>query len=168
MDLPTRMIAWTLLIGLGTIALPGLNGTKPMRGAELRRAPQGNGGQEKSQAPPAERPNPDASGVYHAGAGISPPQATYTIDPEFSDKARRKKLGGTCVIGMVVDTTGIPQDVHVVQSIADSVTPKLRSVAQSMDAKAVEAVKQYKFKPAMYQGKAVPFDLKVEINFRIY
>jgi hypothetical protein len=28
--------------------------------------------------------------------------------------------------------------------------------------------KRYKFKPAMYQGEAVPYELKVEIDFRIY
>jgi len=124
------------------------------------------GGQKTTT--PSSRPNPDASGVYHAGPGVSAPQAIYTVDPEFSDKARKKKLGGTSVIGMIVDPSGTPRDVHVVQSLAEGVAPKLRTTAQSLDVKAVEAVKQYKFKPATYEGKAVPYELKVEINFRIY
>ena len=61
----------------------------------------------------------------------------------------------------------MPQDVHVVKSIAES-SPKLRSVAQGLDANAVNAAKQYRFKPATYQGKPVPYELKVEINYRIY
>ena len=35
-------------------------------------------------------------------------------------------------------------------------------------AKAVEAVKLYKFKPAIYQGHAVPVEINIEVNFRIY
>ena len=37
-----------------------------------------------------------------------------------------------------------------------------------LDAKAVEAVKQYKFKPAMENGKPVPVPLNVEVNFQIF
>lgn len=65
---------------------------------------------------------------------------------------------------MVVDSGGTPQDVHVVKSIAES-SPKLRSVAQGLDANAINAAKQYRFKPATYQGKPVPYELKVEINY---
>jgi len=67
-----------------------------------------------------------------------------------------------------VDSRGNPQDVHVVKSIAESVPPKLRSDAQGLDEKAVEAVRQYKFKPGEFQGKAVPVETTLEINFRIY
>jgi DNA-directed RNA polymerase specialized sigma24 family protein len=37
-----------------------------------------------------------------------------------------------------------------------------------LDEKAVAAVKQYKFKPAMYKGHAVAVALTIEVNFRIY
>jgi protein TonB len=37
-----------------------------------------------------------------------------------------------------------------------------------LDEKAIEAVKQYRFKPAMLNGKAVPVEVNVEVNFRIY
>ena len=33
--------------------------------------------------------------------------------------------------------------------------------------KAIEAVKQYRFRPAMYQGHPIPFELKIEVSFRI-
>src|SRR5665213_4339129 len=35
-----------------------------------------------------------------------------------------------------------------------------------LDEKAVEAVKQYRFKPAMEGGKPVPVELNIEVNFR--
>ena len=37
-----------------------------------------------------------------------------------------------------------------------------------LDEKAVEAVRQYKFKPAMENGKPVPVEIYVEVNFQIF
>jgi len=158
---------WALLLaGLGVMA-SGVS-AKPVQETQQPKtaAPQENAGKGTSSATP--RPNPNASGIYHAGDGVPAPQITYSIDPEFTDKARKKKISGTCTIGLVVDSRGNPQDVHVVKSIAESVPPKLRSDAQGLDEKAVEAVRQYKFKPGEFQGKAVPVETTLEINFRIY
>ena len=43
-----------------------------------------------------------------------------------------------------------------------------RSVGMGLDEKAVEAVKQYKFKPAMEGGKPVTVELNIEVNFQIF
>jgi len=37
-----------------------------------------------------------------------------------------------------------------------------------LDAKAIEAVKRYKFKPAMKNGTPVPVMISVQVNFRLY
>jgi TonB family protein len=37
-----------------------------------------------------------------------------------------------------------------------------------LDEKAVEAVKQYKFKPATLKGQPVPVEVNIEMNFRLY
>jgi TonB family protein len=37
-----------------------------------------------------------------------------------------------------------------------------------LDEKAIEAVRQYRFKPAMKDGKAVPVQMSIEIDFHIY
>jgi protein TonB len=37
-----------------------------------------------------------------------------------------------------------------------------------LDEKALEAVRQYKFKPAMENGKPVLVELNVEVNFQIF
>jgi protein TonB len=44
----------------------------------------------------------------------------------------------------------------------------VRHLGMGLDEKAVEAVKQYKFKPATLQGKPVPVEVNIEVNFRIY
>jgi outer membrane biosynthesis protein TonB len=37
-----------------------------------------------------------------------------------------------------------------------------------LDEKAIEAVREYKFKPARYQGHPVAVAIDVVVNFRIY
>jgi protein TonB len=37
-----------------------------------------------------------------------------------------------------------------------------------LDEKAVERVQQYKFKPAMKDGKPVAMQMNIEVNFEIY
>jgi protein TonB len=96
-------------------------------------------------------------GLYHIGGGVSAPQLIFAPDPEFSDEARRAKYQGVCVVSLVVDAQGNPQRVQV-----------LRHLGMGLDEKALEAVRQYKFKPAMLQGKAVPVEVNIEVNFRIY
>ncbi len=97
-------------------------------------------------------------GVYRVGGGISAPVPLFTPEPEFSDEARRAKYQGICIIGLIVDTQGNPEDVHVVQALG-----------MGLDQKAMEAVRQYKFKPAMLNGRTpVPVYLNVEVNFRLY
>jgi TonB family protein len=116
----------------------------------------------------APRPNPDAAGRYHVGDGVSAPQLVYAPDPEFTDKARKKKLAGTVVVSLTVDATGKPQDVRISRSLAEGVSKKLRPIALGMDENAVKAVTEYRFKPAEFQGKLVPVDTTLEINYRIY
>jgi periplasmic protein TonB len=67
-----------------------------------------------------------------------------------------------------VDTAGTPQNVRVARSMADQVSEKLRSAALSLDLSAVKSVKQYRFKPGEFEGKPVPVEVKVEVNYRIY
>lgn len=117
---------------------------------------------------PASKPNPDAAGIYHMGDGVIGPEVAYAPDPEFSDKARKKRLGGTCIVSLVVDADGNPHNVRVVQSIATGLNKKLQSAAISLDENAVKAAQQYRFKPATYQGKPVPFEVKIEVAFRFY
>jgi periplasmic protein TonB len=96
-------------------------------------------------------------GLMRPGGGVSAPQVIYSVDPEFSDEARRAKYQGICVVSVIVDAQGNPQRVHVI-----------RPLGMGLDEKAVEAVRQYKFKPAYYQGHPVAVEVNIEVNFRIY
>ncbi|MGH9588439.1 MAG: energy transducer TonB [Acidobacteriaceae bacterium] len=96
-------------------------------------------------------------GVMRPGGGVSAPVLLHYVDPEFSDEARRAKYQGICVVSLIVDKNGDPQNIQIV-----------RALGMGLDQKAEEAVRQYKFKPAYYHGHAVPVLINVEVNFRIY
>jgi periplasmic protein TonB len=96
-------------------------------------------------------------GPRRIGGGVSAPQVIYQVEPEFSEEARKAKVAGNVLVNLWVDTNGNPSHVHVI-----------RGVGMGLDEKAVEAVKQYKFKPAMENGKPVLVELNIEVNFQIF
>ncbi|HVJ07653.1 MAG TPA: energy transducer TonB [Acidisarcina sp.] len=96
-------------------------------------------------------------GVYHVGGGVSAPSLIYSVDPEFSDEARRAKYQGICIVSMIVDAQGNPQHIRI-----------SRPLGMGLDQKALDAVRQYRFKPAYFQGHPVPVEISIEVNFRIY
>jgi protein TonB len=96
-------------------------------------------------------------GVFHVGGGVSAPRATFSPDPEYSEEARKAKYQGTCVLWLIVGPDGRPRDIRVT-----------RTLGLGLDEKAVEAVKQWKFDPAIKDGKPVAVQISVEVSFRLY
>lgn len=96
-------------------------------------------------------------GVMHVGGSVRPPSVVYAPEPEFSEEARKAKFSGNVQVYLIVDEQGNPSHVRVV-----------RGVGMGLDEKAIEAVRQYKFKPATQNGKPVKVDLYIEVNFQIF
>jgi protein TonB len=94
--------------------------------------------------------------LFHIGGGVSMPVVLYKPDPEFSEEARKAKFSGNVLVYLYIEPDGTPSHVRVV-----------RGVGMGLDEKALEAVRKYRFKPAMKDGKPVRADLYVEVNFQI-
>jgi TonB family protein len=118
--------------------------------------------------PASPKPNPDSTGKYHLGDGVTPPKLLFAPDPEFTAEARHKRVQGVTVVSLTVDVAGNPQDVRVARSMSEDVSEKYKPIAKGLDDKAVEAVKQYKFEAGQFQGKPVPVGIEVKVNFRIW
>ena len=96
-------------------------------------------------------------GVRRVGGGVSAPQVLFAPEPEFSEEARKAKVAGNVLVYLQVGIDGRPINVHVI-----------RPIGMGLDQKAVEAVRQYKFKPAMENGHPVVVEMNVEVNFQIF
>jgi protein TonB len=96
-------------------------------------------------------------GVYRVGGGVSAPRVISDPDPEYSEEARQAKYQGTVVLWVVIGADGKPRDVRV-----------QRALGMGLDEKAIEAVRNWRFHPAMKDGQPVAVQVNIEVNFRLY
>jgi periplasmic protein TonB len=100
----------------------------------------------------------DGGGValIGGGGGITAPRVLYKVDPEFSEEARKAKYQGTVILTIEVGEDGRPHGFRIV-----------RGLGLGLDEKAIEAVAQWKFRPAMRNGKPIRAPATIEVNFRL-
>jgi periplasmic protein TonB len=97
-------------------------------------------------------------GIYPAGrGGVTVPQVIYNPEPSFSDEARKAKQQGVVQLLLVVGKDGRTYDIRVAQSLG-----------MGLDEKAIEAVRQWRFKPATLNGQPVATRIAVEVDFHLY
>jgi TonB family protein len=85
-----------------------------------------------------------------------PPVLVYKVDPEYTEQARLSRYNGIVLLRLVIDEGGTPRDIQV-----------LRSLGLGLDEKAVEAVRQWRFRPGLRDGRAVAVRANIELNFRL-
>lgn len=95
--------------------------------------------------PPTEQKNVPAALAEtatpeHVGGRVSMPIPTSLADPEIPVSGKFRKRG-QCFLGVTIDTNGVPQNLHVV-----------RGLDPELDNNAMEAVKNWRFKPALRDG----------------
>jgi protein TonB len=98
-------------------------------------------------------------GAFRAGVnGVGMPSCIYCPDPQYSDEARKAKYQGVVVLMVIITLDGRATNIQVVKS------PGL-----GLDEKAIEAVRQWKFRPAVGPGgKSVPAQVPIEVTFRLF
>jgi TonB family protein len=105
-------------------------------------------------------PNSD-DGFSGIGNGSVDPGITYPVliqklEAGYSEKARKAKLQGHVILYVEVDASGQVTNPKVI-----------RSLGLGLDEKAIEAVMQWKFKPAMKDGKPVAVQVEVSLSFML-
>ena len=111
----------------------------------------------KRTQPDAADVSPDAAAPMKIGHGVSAPVPLSTPEAKYSREARKKKIQGPCLVRIIVDAQGLPQNPKVV-----------RSIGYGLDEAAVDAIKKNRFKPAMKDGHPVAVEMAIEVNFRLY
>jgi protein TonB len=96
-------------------------------------------------------------GLMSVGGGVSAPLLVHSVEPEFTDEARRANYQGSVSIKLIVDSQGNPQDVRLASHLG-----------MGLEEKAIEAVRQYKFRAAMYEGHPVSVQILIDVDFHLH
>ncbi|HWZ33232.1 MAG TPA: M56 family metallopeptidase [Bryobacteraceae bacterium] len=88
--------------------------------------------------------------------GLTPPRVISKAEPHYTEEARDARIEGTVALRCVIDEAGIAENIEVV-----------RSLDPGLDTNAVTAVTQWRFAPAMKDGKAVRVLATIEVNFHL-
>ena len=94
--------------------------------------------------------------AYSVPAAASAPRNWCTASSPNTPKARKAKYQGTVVLYAVVDPDGLVRTVRVT-----------RSLGLGLDEKALQAVRQWKFRPGLRNGQPVAVAASIEVTFRL-
>ena len=94
--------------------------------------------------------------VYRVGNGVSAPVLLEKVEPEYSEQARAAKYQGSVLLKVQIDSEGKVVKVEVA-----------RALGMGLDEKAMEAVRQWKFKAGMKEGQPVAVESEIEVSFRM-
>jgi periplasmic protein TonB len=95
-------------------------------------------------------------GTFVVGGDVSAPTVIYRVEPEYSEEARRARYQGTVVLQAVIRRDGKVDTIHLV-----------RTLGFGLDQNAIEALKQWRFHPAMKDGVPVDSTLNIEVRFNL-
>ena len=98
--------------------------------------------------------NSDDETVYDLGPGVTPPRVIKQTAPQYPN-GRGVSASGSVLIGLIVSSKGLPKDPHI-----------LKSLDKDLDQSAVDAVKEWRFAPALKDGKAIAVRVSLQIQFR--
>jgi protein TonB len=103
-----------------------------------------------------EAPTPPAPRTpVRLHSGIQPPRKIVDVAPAYPDVARIARVRGVVVVEATLDEHGVVASAHVLRSVA------------ALDQAALEAVKRWRFTPALLNGEPVPVVITVTVNFTL-
>jgi TonB family protein len=95
-------------------------------------------------------------GPYRPGSGITPPRLLHEVKADYTESARRRGIEGEVVLEIVVRSDGSVSDVKVV-----------RGLESSLNDRAAQAVRQWRFAPALRQGVAIDVIVEAAVEFKL-
>lgn len=140
---------------------PAAPGTGDASDVEMPTRPRGQDDAEKPRlietAPPPPLPVASAPAPRPAGpASASQPQPISTPAPKYPAQALRNGEHGTVMVSADIGVDGVPTSVGVARS----------SGSRSLDRAAVDAVRRWRFRPAMADGRPTAGRVQVPISFK--
>jgi TonB family protein len=98
--------------------------------------------------------SPQAGGPVRVGSNIATPRKIVHVDPVYPEIARKARVAGLVILEARIGADGSVEDAQVLRSIP------------LLDQAAIDAVKQWRFRPTLLNGTPVPVIMTVTVNFR--
>lgn len=110
-------------------------------------------------ASPTENDNPTHGPwrLYKAGKDATEPKLLRYAEAHFSEEARSKKVEGTVILSLIVDSNGLPREIKVTHGLG-----------VGLDENAVAAVQQYRFAPGLHNNQPVAVPINIVVRFRLH
>jgi len=100
--------------------------------------------------------NDTYDGPIRVGGDVKAPVVMEKVDPVYTDEARKRGISGIVILEAVIGRDGLAKKVTV-----------LKPLPYGLDQAAVDAVKQWKFKPGTLEGKPVDVIYTLTVNFNL-
>lgn len=94
--------------------------------------------------------------VLQLGGAIVKPEVIRRVQPNYTEIARKARVQGIVIVEAIVDKQGDVTNVRV-----------LKGLPMGLEQSAMDAVRQWKFKPATLNGRPVSVYFVLTINFRL-
>jgi TonB family protein len=93
---------------------------------------------------------------YRVGGGVTRPEIISSVKPIYTELARRSRVTGVVIVEAVIDEKGNVTDVRV-----------LKGLPMGLSEAAVDAIQNWKFKPATLEGRPVQVYYVLTVNFQV-
>ncbi len=97
-------------------------------------------------------------GAMREGSGAQPPILLRGPDPKYTTEAMRARIQGVVTLEALIGPDGLVKDVRVMKSL---------DRASGLDDEALKTARQWRFRPATYQGQPVAFLVIIEMTFNL-
>jgi periplasmic protein TonB len=101
---------------------------------------------------------PGAGGLNAGAAGLVLPRILRDVKPQYTSEAMRARVEGAVLVRAIVQADGTVRDVQVLRSL-DPVF--------GLDQAAVNAARQWLFRPGLMAGLPVPVAVTIELSFNL-
>jgi TonB family protein len=106
-------------------------------------------------APALLAQSPEFSGPYRVGGDVKAPVVIKRVEPQYTEMAKRDRIAGIAILEILVTRDGDVREATV-----------LKGLPGGLSESAVDAVKQWKFRPGTINGQPVDVLFNITVNFR--
>jgi TonB family protein len=93
---------------------------------------------------------------FRVGGDVKAPVVVQRVEPIYTEEARKERISGIVIVEVVIDRNGVVQKAYV-----------LKPLPFGLDQAAIDAVKQWRFRPGTLEGVPVDVIFNLTINFKL-